>query len=244
MSRNPMQPRSHAALWLAIAMLFLVGAIAAYTAVAGDPSRASSSIAGSIAGPERVAAASIDAVPRTVPLLGATVSRSKTTGSTRSPSTDAPTDRLKPIAAPFPPTPDPSLAVPVPSPAILRLKTALAEMSARAPTDEAVATAAPAVSAPESAWALEYSAADPGVVPPIPLGAQLPAGPAEQRQGARTRVEFLVLSDGNVSWARLLDPPRNAHEVMLLSAVKAWKFIPAQKDGHPVCYRKTITVFP
>jgi hypothetical protein len=32
---------------------------------------------------------------------------------------------------------------------------------------------------------------------------------------------------------------------MFLSVVKAWKFIPAQKDGHPVCYRKTITiVFP
>jgi hypothetical protein len=43
---------------------------------------------------------------------------------------------------------------------------------------------------------------------------------------------------------KLVGAPRNVHDSMLLSAVKAWEFVPALKDGVPVRYRKTITIAP
>ena len=39
---------------------------------------------------------------------------------------------------------------------------------------------------------------------------------------------------------RLVKGPSTLNDVMLLSAVKAWRFRPAQRDGHPVNYRMVL----
>ncbi len=48
--------------------------------------------------------------------------------------------------------------------------------------------------------------------------------------------------DGVVESARLLSPRRHVLGGMFLSAVKAWEFHPATRDGVPVRFRKTILV--
>lgn len=49
-----------------------------------------------------------------------------------------------------------------------------------------------------------------------------------------------MLPDGTVGSVKLLGNRRSVIEGMLLSAAKAWKFKPAEKDGRPVAYRKTV----
>ncbi|MSO30498.1 MAG: hypothetical protein EXQ48_06060 [Acidobacteria bacterium] len=57
-------------------------------------------------------------------------------------------------------------------------------------------------------------------------------------------VELLVLPDGTVDSVKVLGTPRDMQDGMWLSAVKAFQFLPAMKDGSPVKYRKTIWIAP
>ena len=56
------------------------------------------------------------------------------------------------------------------------------------------------------------------------------------------RIELIILRDGTVGSVKLLSLPNNVHEAMFLSAVKAWEFSPAIRNGRPVSYRKTVWV--
>jgi hypothetical protein len=56
------------------------------------------------------------------------------------------------------------------------------------------------------------------------------------------RVEVVVGTDGKVESIRLVGIPRNVIDSLLLSAIKAWQFIPASKDGRPIRYRKTVWI--
>lgn len=90
---------------------------------------------------------------------------------------------------------------------------------------------------------LVYSAGSSGVEPPIGIRPQLARElPTALRPEDLARVELVIATDGSIESARLLDPPRNVIDSLVVSAAKAWSFEPAMKDGHPVRYRKTVWV--
>jgi hypothetical protein len=90
-----------------------------------------------------------------------------------------------------------------------------------------------------------YSAGSPGVVPPVslmpPLPPALPANIDPQDIG---RIDLIIGGDGVVESVKLIAVPGNVPHSMLLSAVKAWKFEPAMKDGMPVRYRQSVWLGP
>lgn len=86
-----------------------------------------------------------------------------------------------------------------------------------------------------------YNAGSQGVTAPIAVRPQLPRDlPANVDKSRLGRIELTILPDGTVGAVKLLGLPNNVHEAMFLSAVKAWEFKPAMKDGRPVSYRKII----
>jgi hypothetical protein len=88
-----------------------------------------------------------------------------------------------------------------------------------------------------------YSAESIDVVPPVsimpPLPPELPASTDPLDLG---RIELIIGTDGSVESVRLVAVLRNVQHSILLSAVKAWQFEPALKDGVPVRYRETVWV--
>jgi len=104
-----------------------------------------------------------------------------------------------------------------------------------------------AISSPESSPAgtagsqRVYSADDPTVTAPIGVRPQLPhVLPNDVRKEQLSQIELVVLADGTVGSVKLLGTRRGVLDAMLLSAAKAWTFKPAEKDGRPVAYRKTV----
>ena len=55
-------------------------------------------------------------------------------------------------------------------------------------------------------------------------------------------VEVVVSETGEVERAKLISAPANVHESMLLSAIKAWHFVPAEKGGQAVRYRQVMPI--
>jgi len=87
-----------------------------------------------------------------------------------------------------------------------------------------------------------YSANDGDVRPPLPLRptrftTEVPAGAASE---ALTKIEVVVGTSGEVASAKIVAGPRTYTDGMLLSAVKASKFVPAMKDRQPVPYRQIV----
>ncbi len=103
-------------------------------------------------------------------------------------------------------------------------------------------TAQPSLPANENGTATDptiYSAVD-DVVPPVGVRPQLPRVlPSDLNKDHLATIELVVLPDGRVGSVKLLGH-RNVHDAMFLSAVKAWEFRPALRNGRPVAYRKTI----
>jgi TonB family protein len=90
---------------------------------------------------------------------------------------------------------------------------------------------------------LVYSAGSSGVEPPIGIRPHFARElPSTLRAEDLARVELVIATDGSIESARLLDPPRNVIDSLVVSAAKAWSFEPATKDGRPVRYRKTVWV--
>ncbi len=81
------------------------------------------------------------------------------------------------------------------------------------------------------------------VTPPVTLRLQLPAvserTPWRENNGV---VEAVVSAAGEVERVRLVSPPESIHQSMILSAIKTWRFRPAEKDGVAVRYRHLIPV--
>lgn len=88
-----------------------------------------------------------------------------------------------------------------------------------------------------------YSTESVGVLPPVGVRPQLPTElPSNIKREDLLSIELIVLPDGRVDSVRLLAGPRHVHDVMWLSAVKAFEFRPALKDGLAVRYRKTVWI--
>jgi hypothetical protein len=90
-----------------------------------------------------------------------------------------------------------------------------------------------------------FTPADTDVEPPIGIRPQLPRElPKHVRREELTRIELLVAADGTVETVKLVSSPRTVHDSMWLSAIKAWQFQPAMKDGRAVRYLKTVWIAP
>ena len=88
-----------------------------------------------------------------------------------------------------------------------------------------------------------YSVADRDVVPPRPLGRQLPAtGPRGVPAGLTGRLEILVGRSGQVESIRLYTPGNAFHDRMIVSAAKAWHYKPAMRNGKPVRFSLVMTI--
>jgi hypothetical protein len=87
-----------------------------------------------------------------------------------------------------------------------------------------------------------YSGASAGIVAPrlVSLGF---AEPLMNGFDVRTSsIELLVSKNGSVEHAKLFAPSHSMEDAMLLSRAKAFRFVPAQRDGFPVRYRLVLEV--
>ncbi len=88
-----------------------------------------------------------------------------------------------------------------------------------------------------------YSSADADVLPPRPIGRQLPAlQPPGSNAQAIGRLEILVDRTGQVETVRLHTPSNAYHDRMIVSAAKAWRYRPAVRNGKPVRFNLVLMI--
>jgi protein TonB len=103
----------------------------------------------------------------------------------------------------------------------------------------------PAAAADASAAVEIFTPVHQDVVPPVGIRPQLPRElPRDIRLEDLARVELVVAADGTVETVKLVSSPRDVHDSMWLSAMKAWQFQPALRNGVPVRYLKTVWLAP
>ena len=87
-----------------------------------------------------------------------------------------------------------------------------------------------------------YSMESAGVEPPVAVRPQLPTElPPDIPRDALITIELIVSAAGRVNSVKLLGEPRMS-DGMWLSAVKAWQFRPALRNGDAVTFRKTVWI--
>jgi hypothetical protein len=124
-------------------------------------------------------------------------------------------------------------AVPQPIPAVPPIDFASAAV------DETLQSTTPTIAVIQAEAV--YSSSDNGVSPPIGVRPQLPRTlPADVSLEDLSQIELVIMPDGTVGSVKLVGAPSSVLDGLFLSAAKAWKFLPAQKDGRPVAYRKTV----
>ena len=83
-----------------------------------------------------------------------------------------------------------------------------------------------------------YTMADLTVIPPIEQGRQLPEStPAGIPAAKIGQLEMVIGRNGLVEIVKLHTPLNRYHERMIVSAAKAWRYLPATKNGEPVRFR-------
>jgi hypothetical protein len=88
-----------------------------------------------------------------------------------------------------------------------------------------------------------YTLEDSGVTPPRPLGRQLSAASMSRISLRPTgHLEILVGRSGRVEAVKLDTPMNGYHDRMLVSAVKAWHYKPAIRNGKPVRFSLMMTI--
>ena len=104
-------------------------------------------------------------------------------------------------------------------------------------TTRVVAVADPSVSAEL------FDGRNVDVTPPAAIRPNLPtvADDAAWNEEAGV-VEAIVSARGDVERVKLLSLPESVHQAMILSAIKIWRFRPAELHGLPVRYRQLIEV--
>jgi hypothetical protein len=88
-----------------------------------------------------------------------------------------------------------------------------------------------------------YTADDAGVSLPILSSHQLPT-PPENSKAPSVVVDLLINERGTVESVKLVTPPTDMRQRMLISALKAWQYQPALKDGRPVRFLHRVKVTP
>jgi hypothetical protein len=100
-----------------------------------------------------------------------------------------------------------------------------------------------ATAAKNAADDIVYSENDRGIVPPRSLSRQFPdttpIGVPPYRVGT---LEMIIDREGNVDKVKLHTPLNRYHERMVVSAAKAWRYLPATKDGRPVKCRIIVKI--
>ena len=87
-----------------------------------------------------------------------------------------------------------------------------------------------------------YTQTDANVTLPLNVYPKFPTQAAVPDASHRTVLELTIAKDGLVEEVKMLTAPRNIHEFMLLSAVKAWRFEPARVGGRAIRFRHTVTL--
>lgn len=161
--------------------------------------------------------------------------------ATPSPPPALPPPAPAPEPKPAPRRPLRGAIVALPSFVAFDLETAPASSADLEPVAEPdQATALPSIQSGEPAI---YSVGAAGVAPPIGIRPQLARElPPDLDPEHLGRIELVIAENGTVESAKLVGEPRDVRDSLLLSAVKAWDFQPALKDGVPVKYRKTIWI--
>jgi len=86
-----------------------------------------------------------------------------------------------------------------------------------------------------------YSSMDTDVAPPVVPDALLASLRTSGLPGSTNTLELLVSPDGLVERVRLLSPPQQLADMLVLAAAKTWQLEPATRDGRPVAYRLVLT---
>ena len=87
-----------------------------------------------------------------------------------------------------------------------------------------------------------YTRTDANVTLPLNVYPKFPTQLAASDTSRRAVLELTIAKDGLVEGVKMLTAPRNIHEFMLLSAVKAWRFEPARLGGRAIRFRQTLTI--
>jgi hypothetical protein len=128
--------------------------------------------------------------------------------------------------------PDPPLSTPSPA--------------APSPSEDAAPAPPLAIAAePVTPDATVYSVDDADVVPPALVWPQFTQSAQPDETGStphRGEVDLLVSENGTVDHVKFLNKPERIRQSMVLSAMKAWRYHPAQKDGHAVRYIVRVTL--
>lgn len=112
-----------------------------------------------------------------------------------------------------------------------------------APPSRAPTSTAAAVPIAEDDAHRVYSPSDGDVTPPVLLRRGLaPDDPSDSPTADTGQFEVIVTERGTVEQVRLLKQEASYRGRMLLAVIKAWQFVPAQRDGRPVRYRMRVPV--
>jgi protein TonB len=171
---------------------------------------------------------------------------SKLVGGAPTEAAAVPVVNASPAAA-APPAPAPSARQRV---AARPLSSPTAAAPSIAPRTPAAGTSVPTIEATRESLVIPvavdirvYTAASAEVTPPELVYPQLPK--ERKEDGTETQpgdLDLLILEDGTVAEARLIPQSDRLQDRMMISAAKAWRFRPAQKDGRPVRYRVRIPI--
>jgi TonB family protein len=117
------------------------------------------------------------------------------------------------------------------------------QLAIAVPTVAASVPALPVDEPPPPDIDVLFTRQDANVEPPMLRYPQLTPPPVlpTSREVAVNRVEVVVAPDGTVERIRFVDGPVRMADVLLVQAVKTWKFTPALKDGGPVRYQTVVT---
>lgn len=86
-------------------------------------------------------------------------------------------------------------------------------------------------------WTI-YSSANTDVVPPVAVHAKVPSEPPPGVEiDTLPAFELVVSATGEVESVRLRGGASDVRASMMVSAIKAWRFEPAKRNGRPVRYR-------
>jgi hypothetical protein len=86
-----------------------------------------------------------------------------------------------------------------------------------------------------------YSGNDPGVEAPTLRSNEIPELLISGFPARTNFVEVVVSTKGEVETVKMVGPPQRMPDIMLLSRLKEWAFVPATKDGRAVRYRLTLS---